>query len=359
MAIFHLQTKSISRGDGRSAIGAAAYRAGERIRDERTGVLHNYSRRSDVTHCEILLPSPLRGADLTWATQRASLWNAAEQAEPRRNARVAREYVVALPAELNAGQRLQLARAFSRELADRHNVAIDLAVHAPRAAGDARNHHAHLLATSREISAAGFGAKAGLDMASGERARRGLPVGIAEIKAVRQRWAVLSNQALAAAGLDARIDHRSLRAQGIDREPIPRIPFALIQMERRGVRSEIAERIRERYRARMEARRARLAERPEDAAVGRLDLAQLRRQARADWLQLRASAAPSPEFARPKQLAQSPEYVKESSQTPPPSLGQPPPQQLPAPKPVGPNPPEQCRAATALQRDALDRDCAL
>lgn len=358
MAIFHLQIKSISRGDGRSATGAAAYRAGERIRDERTGVLHNYSRRTDVSHSEILLPSALQGADVAWAAQRASLWNAAEQVEPRRNARVAREYQVALPAELNAEQRLQLARAFSRELSDRYNVAVDLAVHAPRVTGDARNHHAHLLATSREVTAAGFGAKAGLDMASTERARRGLPVGIAEIKAIRERWEVLSNQALAAAGLEVRIDHRSLRAQGIDREPIPRIPFALIQMERRGLRSEIAERIRERYRARVEARRARRAERSGDRPAERLNLAQIRCRAREDWLQLRAQAAQSPE------LAQRPAYIKELTRTQLLSWGQPPGQNLPGqdppgPKPPGQNPAEQRRAAPALERDALDRDFAL
>ena len=343
MAIFHLQIKSISRGAGRSATAAAAYRAGERIRDERTGVLHNYSRRTDVSHKEILLPSRLQGAGSAWATDRASLWNAAEHVEQRRDARVAREYQVALPAELNAAQRLQLARAFSRELADRYNVAVDLAVHAPRAAGDARNHHAHLLATSREVTPAGFGAKAGLDMASDERRRRGLPMGIAEIKAIRERWAVLSNQALAAAGLGVRIDHRSLRAQGIDREPIPQIPFGLIQMERRGLRSEIAERIRERYRARVEARQARAAERSAETSQ-RLNLDEIRRQAREAWLQLRGRAAQQPD------PAQRPAHIKESSRT----------KQLSPERPPGQNSAaEHRRAAAALERDAPDRDFAL
>ena len=284
MAIFHLQIKSISRGAGRSATAAAAYRAGERIRDERTGVLHNYSRRTDVHHKEILLPAGLEGADGAWTTDRERLWNAAEAAELRRDARLAREYQVALPAELNQVQRVQLARRFADELANRYNVAVDLAVHAPRAAGDPRNHHAHLLATSRELTATGFGAKAGLDMESEERRRRGLPAGIAEIKAVRERWAVLSNEALADAGLEVRIHHGSLRSQGIDREPL-HIPFVAFQMERRGLRSEIAERIRERYRARVQARQSR--------SQG-LDPETLRRQAREAWLQLRERAAAQP-----------------------------------------------------------------
>jgi ATP-dependent exoDNAse (exonuclease V) alpha subunit len=323
MAIFHLQIKPVSRGAGRSAPAAAAYRAGERIRDERTGVLHNHSRRTDVMHKEILLPSRLQAAGIAWAADRASLWNAAERAERRHNSRVAREYQVALPVELNASQRLQLVRSFARELADRHNVAVDLAVHAPRAGGDARNYHAHLLATSREITPLGFGAKAGLDMQSGERRRRGLPMGIAEIKALRERWAMRSNEALAASGLQVRIDHRSLRAQGIDREPLPRLPAAAIYMERRGVRSEIAERIREGYRVRVQARLERAAQR--SAAPGQEpDLEAVRRQAREAWLQLRARAQAGP---------------------------QPSPAQHPAA--------ERNRSAMTPEHDAADRDFAL
>jgi ATP-dependent exoDNAse (exonuclease V) alpha subunit len=313
MAIFRLQIKSISRGAGRSATAAAAYRAGERIRDERSGKLHNYSRRDDVLHKEILWPSRL-AAQPSWAKDRAALWNTAERSESRSNARVAREYQLALPAELTPPQRLELARQFSRELADRHNVAIDLAVHAPRSAGDPRNFHAHLLATSRQVSTAGLGAKAGLDMASDERRRQGLPAGIAEIKAIRERWAVLSNEALAAAGLGARVDHRSLRAQGIDREPLPVIPAAAFYTERRGQHSELAERIRERYRSRVQARAERAAQ-PAAAAERAPALAaqppapaaleEVRRQARQAWLQMRATPPPAeraPELQRAAQL---------------------------------------------------------
>jgi ATP-dependent exoDNAse (exonuclease V) alpha subunit len=282
VAIYRLDIKSISRGAGRSAIAAAAYRAGERLRDERTGVLHNYSRREDVSHKEILLPSHLRGADAAWASDRASLWNAAERAERQSNSRVAREYQVALPAELDAGRRLQLARTFAQELAERHNVVVDLAVHAPRPEGDPRNHHAHLLVTSREVTASGLGAKAGLDMESDERRRRGLPVGIAEIRAIRERWAVLSNEAFAAAGLAVRIDHRSLRDQGVNREPAPHIPFAAFQIERRGQYSPIGQKLRERYRERVQARLAR--------SQG-MDLETVQRHAREAWLKLREQAA--------------------------------------------------------------------
>jgi ATP-dependent exoDNAse (exonuclease V) alpha subunit len=357
MAIFRLQINPISRAAGRSAPAAAAYRAGERIRDERTGVLHNHSRRTDVSHKEILLPSGLQGADLAWATDRARLWNAAERAERRRNSRVAREYQVALAPELNAAQRLQLVRSFARELADRHNVAVDLAVHAPRAEGDPRNHHAHLLATTRQITPGGFGAKAGLDMQGVERQRRGLLMGIAEIKALRERWAVMSNEALAAAGLDVRIEHRSLRARGIDREPRPSIPLVMVHMERRGLRSEVAERIRERYRARVQERLARAAQRSATAAP--LDLEAVRRQAREAWLQLRSQAVQQPEPApwRPN--------IKESPQMGSPSPARSPASRSPASRsPAEPSPgegtaAERHRSRADLERDAADRDFAL
>jgi len=325
MAIYHFDMKSISRGAGRSAVAAAAYRAGERLRDERTGLLHNYSRREDVSHKEIQLPSQLRGADAAWATDRSNLWNAAERAERQRNSRVAREYQVALPAELDADRRLQLARTFAQELAERHNVAVDLAVHAPRAGGDPRNHHAHLLVTTREVGASGLGAKTGLDMHSDERRRRGLPHGFAEIinetKALRERWAVLSNEAFAAAGLAVRIDHRSLRDQGIDREPTPHVPFAALQIERRGGHSPIAQKLRERYRERVQARLAR--------SQG-MDLETVQRQAREAWLKLREQAA----TPAGQQRATAARQQRSAAA-------------------------EQQRSATALERDAADQDLSL
>ena len=78
MAIFGIQISSVSRGAGRRATAAAAYRAGERVRDERGGRLYNFSRRSDVLHSEIFLPAQYEGIALPWARQRERLWNTAE-----------------------------------------------------------------------------------------------------------------------------------------------------------------------------------------------------------------------------------------------------------------------------------------
>lgn len=304
MAIYHLQIKSVGRSTGRTATSSAAYRAGERIRDERTGALYDHRKRADVLHKEIFLPSSMDRPDagMDWARDRSTLWNTAEKAEHRSDSRVAREYQVALPAELSAEQRVVLARAFSREIADRYNVAVDLAVHAPRPEGDPRNFHAHLLTTTREVTPDGLGPKTGLDRKGEVRAELGLPTNRQEFANLRTRWAELTNEALREANVEAYIDPRSLEARGIDRDPTPQLPRAAIAMERRGQRSEVAERIRERYRERVAARKessaGQAAGKPAEAAavkpephreiVPPMDMEARRRQAVQNWLQYRA-----------------------------------------------------------------------
>ncbi len=291
MAVYFLYMKTFGRANGSSATSAIAYRAGERIRDERTGKTYDHSSRQDVLHKEIVLPAKLADTDMSWAQERAALWNAAEAAEPRKNARVAREFLVALPAELTAQQRLGLVRGFSQELADRYGFAVDFAIHAPRT--DPRNHHAHLLATTREVHSSGLGAKTTLEIHDARRSERGLGPFFAEVVALRERWASVTNSALREAQIDAQVDHRSLQAQGIDREPRPQLPRALYEMERRGEYTVVGERIRAEHRARAEARLARSA-----AAETRLaaepartetpkTMADVRRQAREDWLKMR------------------------------------------------------------------------
>ena len=101
MAIFHLQINTVSRSAGRSATAAAAYRAGEKIVDERTGEIHDYTRKGGVEASALFAPA----GSPEWAADRAQLWNSAEGAENRKNSTVAREFVIALPAELSAGER--------------------------------------------------------------------------------------------------------------------------------------------------------------------------------------------------------------------------------------------------------------
>lgn len=223
MAIYLIEMKSFGRSGGKRgsrATHAAAYRAGERIRDERTGALYNHTRRQDVLHKEVILPAGLSalGAEMDWARERERLWNAAEHAEIRRNARVAREYTLALPHELAHEQRLQLARGFAQELADRYHNAVDLVLHAPR--HDARNFHAHLLSTTREITPEGLGPKTTMELSDATRLTRGLSPGVEELRYVRERWAMRTNDALRDAHLEIRVSHLSLQAQGLDRDPV-------------------------------------------------------------------------------------------------------------------------------------------
>jgi ATP-dependent exoDNAse (exonuclease V) alpha subunit len=320
MAVYFLNMKTFGRANGSSAASAVAYRAGERIRDERTGKTYDHSGRQDVMHKEIVLPSKFAGDEMAWARDRASLWNAAENSETRKNARVAREYLVALPVELSPAQRLKLVRGFSQKLSDRYSFAVDFTIHAPRdfPGSDPRNFHAHLLATTREVTPEGLGAKTTLDMSDSRRRTLGLEPAISELLHVRARWAAVTNEALQEAHIAARIDHRSLEAQGIDREPQPRIPQAAFEMERHGYQSAVADRMRAEYQARVQARLERVAGREaptatepatvepavmkpaiiepalvEPAVKGpaakRQSLEDIRREARENWLRLRQS----------------------------------------------------------------------
>ena len=200
MAIYHLRATMISRSAGRSATAAAAYRSASHIEDHRTGLSFDYRARSGVDHVEILAPAHAP----EWAQDRAALWNAVETAETRKNSQVAREIRVALPAELDHGQRVELVRDFcQRQFVDQGMVA-DIALHAPGREGDDRNHHAHILLTTREIAAEGFTTK--------NRDWNAVEV----LEGWREAWAQDANLALELAGHAERIDHRTLEAQRIE-----------------------------------------------------------------------------------------------------------------------------------------------
>ncbi|MGH8140266.1 MAG: MobA/MobL family protein [Steroidobacteraceae bacterium] len=175
MASYFLRVKHVSRGKGARVTRAAAYRAGERIRDERTSETYNYSNRADIAHKEIILPWQLADrADMGWAQDRSRLWNAAEHAGRRRNSRLATEVLVLLPPELTPAQRILLVRTFSRELAGKYRGAVDCTIHEPRSGADRRNHHAHLLMTTREVTPQGLGPRTTLELGGRERHLRGL-----------------------------------------------------------------------------------------------------------------------------------------------------------------------------------------
>src|SRR5277367_1376873 len=260
MAIYHLSVKPISRAGGRSATAAAAYRSGELVHDLTSDEVFDYTRKRGVEHYEIVLPTAAARTDINWARDREALWNAAEVGEKRKDARVAREYEVALPHEFNRGQRVELVRAFSAELANRYRVAVDFSIHAPHRSGDERNHHAHIMTTTREVTAIGLGVKASIEWSDTDRRKKGLEPAKTEVKAIRERWAALTNEHLLERGIEVRVDHRSLQEQGIDREPQSHLGPAVSGMERRGMETEVGKRISWEMQAAAQARLERAAE---------------------------------------------------------------------------------------------------
>ena len=194
--MYYLDVKAHSRSNGASAIAAAAYRSGESIADSRTGQTHDYTRRAGVVSTGII----------GWHGSRESLWNAAEAAENRKNSVVAREYVLALPSELDDDTRKSMVERFAGWLADRYGVAGDYAIHRAHRTGDQRNHHAHILTTTRQVTDGQFGPKTRiLDVKQTARD---------EVTAIRAEW---SSYCIAATGNREKWDHRSLTARGIER----------------------------------------------------------------------------------------------------------------------------------------------
>jgi hypothetical protein len=226
MAIYHCSMKSISRGAGQSIVAAAAYRHACRLEDSRTGEVYDYTRKQGLESSAIYLPS---GVNAEWSMDRNQLWNAVEAAEKRVNSRLGRDIVLALPSELSEAQRRELVGEMARHLADRYCVAVDVAIHQPNRLGDQRNHHVHMLMSSRRITPQGFGEKA-RELDDRER-------GPAEVENIRVAWANMANRALERAGQHVQIDPRSLKAQGVNRMPSLHLGASVSAMERRGIRT--------------------------------------------------------------------------------------------------------------------------
>lgn len=214
MAIYHFSAKVISRSSGSSAVASAAYRSADRLHDERLDRSHDFTSKAGVVHSEVMLPdgAPERLGD------RSTLWNEVEATELRKDAQLSREIEFAIPRELNQQQGIELARDFVRaEFVERGMIA-DLNVHWDMGADGLAKPHAHVMLTMREVNEDGFGAKVR------DWNRTGL------IDTWRERWADHVNERLASLDIDARIDHRSLQAQGIDLEPQNKIGAPSLRM---------------------------------------------------------------------------------------------------------------------------------
>jgi Ti-type conjugative transfer relaxase TraA len=222
MAIYHLSAKIISRANGSSALAAAAYRSASRLHDQRLDRHHDFSNKAGVVHSEVMLPD---NASDEWQ-DREKLWNAVEAAELRKDAQLAREVEFAIPRELDQAEGIRLAREFVKvEFVDRGMVA-DLNVHWDMGEDGEPKPHAHVMLTTRGIDGDGFGAKVR------DWNRTDL------LEHWREAWAGHVNAHLAELDIDARVDHRSLEAQGIDLEPQHKIGPAAARMVEQGLESE-------------------------------------------------------------------------------------------------------------------------
>ena len=228
MAIYRFEAKVVTRSAGRSAVAAAAYRAGDRLQDERYQKLHDYTRKGGILHKEILAPQDVP----EWATERGSLWNAVEAKERRKDAQLAREMVLALPRELAPDQQRELVKGFVNDNFVERGMVADVSLHLSHASDGGDQPHAHVLLTTREIGPDGFGKK------NRDWNDRGL------LKDWRKAWADQVNRTLEESGFDERVDHRSLKDQGIDREPEPKLGPDVAALERRGVPTQKGDAVR-------------------------------------------------------------------------------------------------------------------
>ena len=243
MAIYHCSIKIVSRGKGKSAVAAAAYRSGETLTNNYDGVTHDFTRKGGIVHTEILLPphAPPDFAD------RSTLWNSVEKIEKAKNSQLAREIEIALPIELDREQQIQLVREYVKENFVSVGMCADFAIHDKQDG----NPHAHIMLTMRPLEQSGeWGAKSKKEYLLDEDGQRiKLKNGTFKSRKVdtvdwnsqekaevwRQAWADTANRYLAAQDRPERIDHRSFKRQGIEQIPTVHMGVAATQMERRGI----------------------------------------------------------------------------------------------------------------------------
>ena len=262
MTMVHIATKAISRKAGQSAVASAAYRAGDVLDDAKYGKTHDYSKKSGVMSSDIVLPFSLKALGVS--VDRETLWNTAEAAETRADSRVAREWLINLPYELDEYDRHQLAINFAQKLCDDMDVIADVCIHRPvmklpfdpnvppsskylregEENPDPRNFHAHILVTTRaptvgpnKTLAFDPKLKTPFEWSNKKRKAHDLPSSMQEIKRIREMWVDTANKVLAEYHLPL-MDARSYKDQGLDQQPTIKMGVEATAMERRGITTE-------------------------------------------------------------------------------------------------------------------------
>ena len=249
IAIYHCSIKIVSRGKGKSAVAAAAYRSGEKLTNEWDGLTHDYTKKGGVVHSEILLPAHTPPA----FSDRSILWNSVELSEKSNNAQLAREVEIALPVELSREEQTRLVREYCSSQFVSKGMIADFNLHDTGGG----NPHAHILLTMRPLDEKGAwlpkSKKEYVLDENGEKIR--LPSGRYKTRKVdlvdwnnrenaevwRRAWADLANEFLAQNNRPERIDHRSYERQGIDQIPTVHVGVSATQMEKKGIVTERGE----------------------------------------------------------------------------------------------------------------------
>ena len=246
MAIYHLCIEIISRGKGKSAVAASAYRSGEKIKNEYDGIVHDFTRKGGIAHTEILLPqnAPQEFSD------RGTLWNSVEKIEKSKNSQLAREIEVALPKELDREKQINLVREYVKENFVKVGMCADIAIHDKNDG----NPHCHILLTMRPLNEdTTWGAKSKKEYIldeNGEKVK--LKNGNYKTRKVnttdwneqdkaeewRKAWADITNKYLEENSIQEKVDHRSYLRQGIEQIPTIHLGVSATQMEKRGIATD-------------------------------------------------------------------------------------------------------------------------
>ncbi|MBS5594175.1 MAG: MobA/MobL family protein [Clostridiales bacterium] len=246
MAIYHLCIKIISRGKGKSAVAASAYRSGEKIKNEYDGIVHDFTRKGGIAHTEILLPqnAPQEFSD------RGTLWNSVEKIEKSKNSQLAREIEIALPKELDREKQIELVREYVKENFVEVGMCADIALHDKNDG----NPHCHILLTMRPLNEdTTWGAKSKKEYIldeNGEKVK--LKNGNFKTRKInttdwneqekaehwRKAWADITNKYLEENSIQDKVDHRSYQRQGIEQIPTIHLGVSATQMEKKGIATD-------------------------------------------------------------------------------------------------------------------------
>jgi len=246
MAIYHLSIKIISRGKGKSAVAASAYRSGEKIKNEYDGIVHDFTRKGGIAHTEILLP---QNAPQEFAN-RSVLWNSVEKIEKSKNSQLAREIEIALPKELDREKQIELVRNYVKENFVDVGMCADIAIHDKNDG----NPHAHILLTMRPLNEdKTWGAKSKKEYIFDEKGEKvKLKNGNYKTRKIdtvdwneqekaeewRKAWADIINKCLEENSIQDKVDHRSYQRQGTEQIPTIHLGVSATQMEKKGIATD-------------------------------------------------------------------------------------------------------------------------